>query len=212
MSRKPSPLFPGQARNTLAHRLAKRVDGIRQIPTRFGLRSDRVFLVWTRTDGERRGEGNETEVARLEILPTPRVSDQTSIQFAPYSAGVLPVGSVRVDRISAQYTEDVLRGEKVPDEARPPGAALQQPTDFFYEIMSDDRGELPPAGCGNENEQMPLLRGTSVRPRARYRIAAEPERREGSVDFVVALERISEDRRHDGKSRTGVVPDFDGDC
>jgi hypothetical protein len=211
MSRRPAPLFPGVARSTLAHRLAKRVDSIRQIPTRFGLRNDRVWLVWTRYDGEYRGEGDEVEVARLEILPTPRVSDQTSIQFAPYAAGVLPNGSVRVDRISAQLTEDILKGHRIPDEATPPGAPILHATDFFWEIVQDDRGELPPAGCGDEDHRLTVLRGQSVVPRARYRLVSEPERRPGQIDFTCALERISEDHRYDGVSRHGVVDVYE-DC
>lgn len=187
----------------MANKFSKRVDRLRQLNAKFGLRSDRVFLVWTQYTGEERGEGDEVEVARLEILPTPRVSDQTSIQFAPFSAGVLPVGSVIVDQISAQFTEEVLLGKRVPDEACPVGADIPQPTDFFYEIISDDRGVEAPAGCGPENEQMALRRGNSVIPRSRFRVVGHPERLEGRVQFKVALERISEDRAFDGTSNIG---------
>lgn len=202
------PLAPGEARRTLAHRFSRRADRLRQLSTRFGLRSDRVFLVWTEYTGERRGEGDERVIARLEILPTPRVSDQTSVQFAPFSAGVLPVGSVIVDRISAQFTEDVLMGKRIPDEAIPSGADIPQPHDFFYEIISDDRDQYDPAGCGPVNEQMTLRRGGSVLPRARFRIAGQPERNEGGVEFKVALERISEDFNYDGSSNIGNDQDY----
>lgn len=209
MSRRIGPLMPGLARRTLAHRFAKKVDRLRQLNTTFGLRHDRVFLVWTRYTGEVRGEGDEVEVARLELLPTPRVSDHTTIQFAPYSAGILPVGSVTVDQISAQMSEEVLMGKRVPDEALPPGSDIPQPTDFFYEIVADDRSVEAPAGCGPENEQMALMRGSSVTPRSRFRIAATPERMEGKVQMKVALERISEDRAWDGTSRIGTDPEDD---
>lgn len=197
------------ARLTLANKFVKRVDRARQLYTKFGLRSDRVFLVWTKYTGEERGEGEEKEVARLELLPTPRVSDRTSIQFAPYSAGVLPVGSVTVDQISAQFTVEVLLGKRVPDEACPPGSDIPQPNDFFYEIVNDDRGVASPAGCGPENLQMALRRGSSVLPRARFRIVGFPELLEGNVQYKVALERISEDRAFDGTSRIGTDPEDD---
>lgn len=209
----PKPLFPGQARNTLANRLSGKVDRLRQLNTRFGLRADRVFLVWTRYDGEERGEGAEKEVARFELLPTPRVSDQTSILFNPYSAGVLPSGSVRVDQISARMTTEVLMGHRVPDEARPPGAPILEPTDFFWEIVRDDRGELPLGGCCGDDSRMTPLRGQSVLPRARFRIAGMPELREGGFEYIVALERVSEDRQYNGESSVGVIDaEFEDDC
>src|SRR5690349_24199276 len=106
---KPRPLTPSQARSSLAHRFTDRADRLRQLNTRFGLRSRRVFLVWTRFTGEERGEGKEQEIARVELLPTPRVTDATAVTRFGASAGVLPVGSLRVDQISAgAYTLDNL--------------------------------------------------------------------------------------------------------
>lgn len=181
--RKPRALSAIEAKGTLAHRLAKRVDGIRQIATRLGIRSRRVFLVWTKYDGAERGEGNEYEIGRLEILPTPRISDLTSVAFNPYSGGILPTGSVRVDRISALLTEDQLTGKMLPGAAQS-GEELEEPYDFFWELVEDGRGDPNP-------------------DREKFRIVGHPFRKEAAVQWVVVLERISEDNDFNGFSSYG---------
>ena len=199
---RPRPLDPTEAKNTLAHRLAGRVDRLRQFSTRFGLRSTRVFLVWTKYTGEERGEGNENELARVEILPTPFVSDESAIVRNPYSAGMLPNGVLRVSRISARFTADHLSGVRIPQYVDPgecggsgeitnlsdePSGAdfnIDQPYDFFYELSEDGRGANP-----SERE--------------RFRIYGGPARNEGGVEWIVTIERISEDFKRDGTSDYG---------
>ncbi len=201
---RPRPLpSPDAARSTLAHRLTGRADRLRQLYTKFGLRSTRVFLVWTIWSGERRGEGNEHELVRIEILPTPRVSDETAIRRRIYSQGILPDGSLRVDQISAgAYTTDNLEGKVIPRGlpaccgcsvlppwGEPVAGTLENPeqnprVDFFYELVDDGRGS-DPSSCD------------------RYRPLSDPERREGSLYFAVNLERTSEDRDRLGKSGVG---------
>lgn len=227
------PLTAHQARTSLAHRLTARVDRLRQRLTSAGLRSDRVFLVWTTFSGAHRGEGEETEVARVELLPTPRVSDMTAVNFNPFSAGILPNGVIRVDRVSGRMTEDQLRGLAIPlgaDGAPPPatcaggvqphpsdttpsgdsgelvnngipilstyclldqsiigpGGALcfEEPNDFFYEVVADGRGD-DPAG------------------RLKFRLFSNPWRNEGGFEWVLMLERVSEDRNVEGASLLG---------
>lgn len=188
---KPKALTPAQAKRTIAHRFAGSkerpgiADRLRQLSTRFGLRSTRCFLVWTRFTGEHRGEGEETEIARVEILPTPRVSDSTAIARNPYSAGVLPVGALRVDQISAgAYTYDELRGVKIP------GVGADEPmipedVSFFWEMVEDGRGDARPE------------------PR-RFRVLAGPSRSEGNVYQSILLDRISEDRNRGRTTNIGV--------
>lgn len=207
MGGKPRALTPFEARNTLAHRLAPRVDRLRQIATKVGIRSDRVFLIWTKYTGVERGEGEEPELARVEILPTPRVSDLTAIQMNPTSGGVLEAGSVRVDRISARFNDDILQG-KVGDATRARGLRIREPHDFFYEIVADGRSDAPQVACSSgPSDAEQFSGGPSQAPRARYRLVGFPERREDGVEYAVVLERIHEDRNADGTSRIGEDPD-----
>lgn len=182
MSR-PHPLSRIEARRSLAQRLAPRVDRIRQLSTRFGLRSRRVFLVWTKFTGAERGEGREREIRRIELLPTPKVSDLTSLALTPYAAGILPVGSIRLDYVSALLSEELLRG-KLPPADEKIGAPIEEPFSFFYELVEDERTSDAPA-------------------RAKFRLFGTPWRKEGDVKWNIVLERISEDRRPDGSSQLG---------
>jgi hypothetical protein len=180
---KPRPLTPAEAKRTLTQRLAPRVDSLRQFSTRFGLRSRRVFLVWTKYSGYERGEGNEYEVARVELLPTPKVSALTNLTLTPYAAGILPVGSVRVELISATFSSEELLGQVPP--ATPTGEPIEQPWDFFYEIVEDHRVSDHPA-------------------RQKFRVLGTPSRDEGSVSWSLILDRVDEDRSPDGRSMYGA--------
>lgn len=194
---RPRPLPGGEsAKRTLAHRLTRRADRLRQFYTRFGTRSKRVYLVWTRFTGVERGEGDEVELARVELLPTPRVSDLTAISHNPFRHGTYPEGSIRVDQISCgAYTEDNLMGLRVPgleavDVAPRPtrgtlvGGTVAAPTsdprvDFFWEVVDDGRSAVaaePPQES-----------------RKRYRLLGGPYRKETSLYWAANLQRVSED-------------------
>ena len=205
---RPRPLTPEEARRTLAHRFAGRVDRLRQLNTRFGLRPYRCFLVWTRWSGSERGEGHETVIdgGRLELLPTPKVRSLDNVAAQFFSGGVLPVGSLRVSEISALYTRDQLVGLAVPNGAftcandppnrdsafalppRPSVNSLPQPFDFYWEVAEDGRGDDPAA-------------------RSKFRPAAWPNRNPGGVQWEMLLERVSSDANRDGSSTDG----FDAD-
>lgn len=192
---KPGPLTgPDAARATVAHRLTGVADRLRQLNTRFGLRSKRVFLVWTRWSGAERGEGEESLLAEIELLPTPRVSDLSSISRRAYAVGVFPEGSIRVDQISAgAYTYDVLRGLSIPSQTTsapradtgasvngdPIEKASDPRIDFWYEVQEDGRGDNPAA-------------------RQRFRVFGGPSRNEGSLYWAVNLERADEARNRLG--------------
>jgi hypothetical protein len=110
-------------------------DNLRQIATDKGIRPYRVFLTWTRWTGVERGQGDEVLIRRAEILPTPRVTSIDNQTNAAMHAGVMPVGSLRVDRISVvSFTRDVLMGKAFPgdavtvhDPALPQGEACSYP-------------------------------------------------------------------------------------
>lgn len=194
-------LSPEEAAKTLAHRFGPRVDRLRQLSTRFGLRPYRCFLVWTRWSGDERGEGGEVEVARIELLPTPLVDSLDQLALKAHSAGLLPEGSIRLREVSVNYSEDQLRGKLMPQGVLtpdPPGTAeefdvrhrLLAPAtkaklDFFYEVIEDGRsGDLP--------------------TRAKYRVSGVPFRDAGKLQWTVVLTRASEDNDRFGKSQVGT--------
>jgi hypothetical protein len=203
----PRPLDAPEARRTLAHRLGRRVDRLRQFSTRFGLRPYRVTLVWTKWTGRERGQGREEEIpgGRIEVLPTPMVKNLDAGNLSLMAAGMLPVGSVRVSKISVNYTQDQLVGLAIPDEVfterneppraksagelpkKPSNVDLPQPFDFHWEVREDGRGDDPP-------------------PRWRFRLASWPERRPGDVEWRVTLERVSDDDDREGNPTDGFDP------
>jgi hypothetical protein len=144
------------------------VDRVRQVATRFGLRPYRVFLVWTQFGGAERGEGTEREVARIEILPAPKVISLDSVALAPQTAGILPMGSIRVEKISVSLTLDQLKGRMIPV---PHEDHIPVTYSFHYEVREDGRGD------------------TAVEI-MKFRLASDPFRRAGKIDWVVNLERI----------------------
>lgn len=177
---KPRPLTPDQAKRSIANRLSPIVDKIRQIPVVLGVRSQRVFLVWTKYSGQERGEGREIELRRKEILPTPKVGPMNSIAFLASTGGVMPVGTLRVQNVTLSLSNDELQGLWIPE---PHEDKIPEPYRFFYEVVEDGRSDRAPS-------------------RQRFRLAAKPWRNEGTVSWELALERVSED-----PDRSGRTPD-----
>lgn len=216
---KPRPLTPDEARATLAHRLAGRVDRFRQLNTRFGIRPYRVFLVWKKWSGVERGAGKEQEMFRAEILPTPKVQTIDAISLRLYAAGVLPDGSVRVSEISATYTRDQLRGLVYPDPAYHPAP---QGAEFAASCVGCGGSCSGP--CAAPREPIPVHadhikqpweffwevvedgRGDELPHRAKFRLASEPGRSAERVQWNAVLERVSEDDDRNGRSRIGPDP------
>lgn len=189
---------PEAARQSLAQRLTRTADRLRQFNTRFGLRSRRVFLVWTQWTGVERGEGEESVLARCELLPTPRITDGTALSRRGWPTGVMLDGQLRIDQISAgAYTEDNLRGLAVPSTGTvAPRGSVGAPVgglsrvdpdqartiDFYYEIVEDGRGDTAPA-------------------RGRFRVSAKPWRNEGGLYWGVMVEAAEDEPRRDGDLR-----------
>ncbi len=187
------PLRQDEAKRTLLARLSGTqqrvgvIDRARQIETRLGMRPNRVFLTWATWSGAERGEGEQAILQRIEILPTPRVSDLSSVALNPYSAGKLPVGSVRIEQISAgRYREDYLLGKLVPSDPLfgQTGRALDvAKEDFWFEVQEDGRN-IP------QGEQA---------SRKRFRIFAGPFLSPCCTQYTVIVERSSEDMQRNGQ-------------
>jgi hypothetical protein len=203
----PRPLAPGEAKRTLAARMGRVADRLRQKNTRFGLRPYRVLLRWTMWGDAERGDGHERDVAVVELLPTPLVTSMDSVSFSLFHAGTVPVGSLKVAEVSAyRYTEDNLRGLVIPifddgscaygvDDCDPcrvtevlrglsvaDGESVLQPYQFYYEVVMDDR-------LGDDQV------------RKRFRLMNEPMLRADKMQWNFLLEATSPNR-----SRSDVSP------
>jgi hypothetical protein len=195
-------LTPRQAEDSFAHEMGDVADDIRQdIAVDLGARPLRVFLVWVGTSGEERGSGEEREVARREIVPSPAVTDLSAALLNPFTAGRYPVGTVRLTEVSVRLTRDELRGDRIPAAPPPPGKKQQDDyprelgrrvdpelVDFFYEVVDDGRGDDPAR-------------------RQRYHLAAEPDLQAENAQWTVLLERAHEERTRQARSRLGDDPD-----
>lgn len=194
----------------LAQRLQPTVDRLRQRLTTFGLRPYVTWLVWTRWGGAERGEGHESILAQIPILPRPKVVDLTSVSLSAYSAGILPVGSVRIEQISADFSEDVLMGLALPQQAyldacgapRLPSGAL--PPDMLHRTAAES---LTPFVRERDAIKQPFEFFYEIvedRPRVqrkRFRPVSTPFRDAENFQWTVTLERESVDRHRDGSPR-----------
>lgn len=179
--RGPHPIPPRQARRTLANRLGLGVaDKLRQLNTKFGVRPTRVWMVWIYWPGGERGQGKPVEKMRIELLPTPKVSSLDSVTFSVFHAGTVPAGSVKVTEVSVKYTYDELTGKMIPGGALHVDQ-LPQPWDFFYELVEDGRGDPAPV-------------------HQRFRDLSYPRRDAGNTQWILMLQKTSEDLNRDGES------------
>lgn len=172
----PKALEPSQAKTSLANRFVRLGDRLRQLNTKFGIRAKRVFLVWTKSSGTEVGEGDERIIARVEVLPTPKIADLSSVALNPFSAGKLPVGVIRVSEVTQTLTFDQLTGRRVPGRTEP----IEEPFDFYYVVQEDGRGD-------NQADAQ------------RYRLFSTPNRAEGKVEWQLLLERQSREPDRNGK-------------
>ena len=114
-------LDPDSYKRTLAQRLAgvRLVDPLRNLLTRFGLRHYEVRILRLQWSGGERGQGEPYVVQSLAVLPTPRVRGIESIVQSIEGPGVQELGEVTADRISAEFSEEMLRGLQAGESAFP---------------------------------------------------------------------------------------------
>ncbi len=164
-------LTPGQARVSVANRTARQIDRARQQLVKQGFRPYNVDLVFTKWTGATRGDGTEQEYKRIALTPSPKVIDLSAVTLGPVATGVMPMGSIRLDKVSACYTSDILEGRLDPAHA----AGTPEPFGFYYEVYEDGRN------------------GTAER--MKFRLTAKNKKPFG---WSLLLERISQDAARDG--------------
>jgi hypothetical protein len=167
---------PGLMRHTLAQRLIKPVDKVRDIATRLGARPYVVRIVRTRWSGVRRGEGMEQLVSSEEILPNPKLIDLNTLSEIVTPVGPTEIGLVQLQQVSGRYTEDYLTG--VDGHGNPPAAT----DDLYYEIQFF-RPDGEEAG------------------RHRFALASAPYYAASKVQWIITLDAAVEKRRRDGRPR-----------
>ena len=116
-------LDPNSYKRTLAQRLAgvRLVDPMRNLLTVFGLRHYEVHILRIQWSGGKRGQGAPFVAKSHLVEPTPRIRGIEGIAQSIEGPGVQEVGSIVIDRISAEYSEELLRGllgteEEFPDD------------------------------------------------------------------------------------------------
>ena len=139
-----------------------------------------MSLVWSKWSGEERGDGTETIVAKVELIPTPLV-DMSGVSYEVTSVGRVPSGSISVREVALTYTADQLMGFSIPEKHED---TIPEPYDFYYEVTEDDRGDPLPQ-------------------RSKFRLAKQPFRDAEKLMWILSLERMSEDNDRHGKSQIG---------
>lgn len=164
-------------RSTLAQRLIPVADNIRNLNTRFGIRTYKVKIVRVRWSGDRRGRGVPTVELELDILPTPLVQDLTTLTEILNPVGLDETGVIGVSEISGDYTDDQLR---FLNEGESPGPDEE----VFYEIEYPQ----PDGAFGGAFRRRFTLRGA-------------PYYSAGQFQWRIRLEKSNEDRSRMGDPR-----------
>ena len=129
------PLSTANLQTTLVSKLRGKVDKVRTVAVKLGLRPYRVFLIHVKWTGGIKGQGSEKMVSWNEIWPNPRLSIQDRESGGLFrdmtSWGMIEEGMVTAIGISLSYTEDQLLG------LGEGGIAILPDREFFWEIRED---------------------------------------------------------------------------
>lgn len=167
-------LGPNQAPGcSLVEELGAEVDGIRQLYTDFGLRPYRVFSTVVGWTGGERHRGRAQVVSETEFLPTPLVREIDTQNRDLRSGGHVERGTVRLEQISARYTEDEVY--------KLFGRSLGPGEECYIEVRHDRRD------------------GSTER--RRYIVSGIPERKADRFEWVVRLTKQDENRTRAGAPR-----------
>lgn len=204
----------------LIESLVSAVDGAREIASELGLRPHRVVLVWSgwttrdepsvpvvrdgmepdhaleafsRLDlsADTVGVGKQILLYEHELSPRPRVSFSTSRDAD--AVGITERGTIRVDRISMRYPEDVFSGLVVPFRDAS-GERLLPGVDFWWEVRDDrERGFAVPGFEG-----VRAARHELAPVRRRFHLVGIEGRNAGAVEWAVTLRRADGERDRGG--------------
>lgn len=163
-------------RNTLAQKLIPVADNIRNLHTRFGLRSYKVAIVRVSWSGGERGRGTPHVKDVRALLPTPLVQDLTTLTEVLTPIGLDEVGVVSVSEISGEFTDNQLRW--LSDDGEPPSPDEE----VFYEI------------------EYPQPDGTESVKR-RFSLRGAPHYSANRFQWIIRLEKANEDRSRIGDPR-----------
>src|SRR5579885_2777860 len=92
-----------QIRGSLARRFVPLADKLRDLLTKFGLRTYTVSVVRIRWSGMERGSGFPEVISTMLIEPTPKVADLTSLEEIVQPVGVSESGEILLTQISGTY-------------------------------------------------------------------------------------------------------------
>lgn len=151
------------------------VDKARDILTRAGLRRYRVAIVREAWSGKRRGVGVLDVEHTLMVLPTPKVTDLTSLAEVSSPGGITEQGSLVVSEISGRYNEDVLLG-------------------------LDGRGQEPDPNVEVFWEITFLRSDGQESARRRFAPASVPSYDPSNFEWTIRLERARPDRLRSGNA------------
>lgn len=158
---------------SLASKLIPVVDKVRDVNTQLGMRPYRVRIVRTRFAGGRRGVGPESVVHELELLPTPKVIDMSSLIEVVTPVGINEQGVVQLQKISGRYTEEQLLGVGPNGDAVASNEAVYFEIEFFRrdgapaERRRLQRDALPTYSASNAEWQVTLVSAIENRDRSR---------------------------------------------
>lgn len=161
-----------QLAKTLAQRFIPLADSLRDLCTKFGMRPYKLRVVRARWMGGRRGVGSPMIEQSLDILPTPLITDLSTLTEVVHPVGLDESGSILVTEISGRFTDNDLRlrGAQEPDDPA---------VEVFYEI------EFPQPGGADSIKR-------------RFYSRSAPHYNSGRLQWQLRLERAHPDRDMDG--------------
>lgn len=173
MARRFTEVTDRQATQTLARRFIGLADSLRDLLTRFGLRTYKVTIVRVEWTGGKRGRGVPVILSEKTILPTPKISNLDALSAVVQSVGLEELGSIELSQISGSFTEEDLYGTDSDGEPIP---ANQE---FFYEV------EFFPHSGGPSQKR-------------RFFPTSAPTYMPGRLQWSIRLEKSNEDRTRAG--------------
>ena len=165
-----------QVSKSLARRFGPLADSLRDLLTKFGLRTNTVTLVKVQWSGGRRGKGTASVISEEVILPNPKVVNYDAVTQFIEPIGANEQGDIEVIQIPTRYTEEQLLGKSSAGEEIPID------TEFFWEI------EFPRPDGGSSQKRRFIPRGL-------------PTYKPGSLQWTIRLTKANDDRIFDGSVR-----------